>query len=781
MVAPMKLAKESVPLLLQVCIVLWDHYTTIVQEQAREMLVHLIHELVISKISDDTTTPSKAKIEDFIESIRQSKPEVVWGYHEGGAVDTGAEGNRVPKSMTHVTDEVINIFSLAYPNIHEQWAKMTLTWATACSVRHLACRSFQVFRCILSSLDKTMLIDMLARLSNTIADESPEVQTFSMEILTTLKTIIAAIEPADQLKYPQLFWVTCACLNTVNECEFVESLAMLETLLAKVNLSDPAVVKLLSDAKPERWEGLFDGVFSLVYKGLKSEMSLNKTLAILLKGVQLPDSELVGDQSRLLYGVLAFLPCFLHTFDVQSRTHDPEPFDAASLLASVAETEGYQEISVVLTTFTNLRYPNSREFLVQLLSTIRQSFFPALESKSLVFLMGLLANRLPWYKLKTMEILCAILPDINMRHPDFASHGPDLISPLLRLLQTEYCSRALEVMDCVMSVAATPNDKHHLRMSMASHGSRTIRKEYERTQSLYGIPEETGWSIPAPAVKANTTRVNVHAVFYTFAGETRAEAEPTATPEIEFDAEEYHNGTYFPIENINPISIEDANIDQSLNINNLEIGDMASKLDSLDDFFDDAMPTNDKYRSGYSDITIKGYSPGTDVGADLYDQQTAPILQRSLAGEEMNSLHNSFSDTGAYPRDPAIMTPAAFSTGQGSIPLSRPTLHSRSITSPSNTFLTRNGIDMSTDEEPDEIFSDDERSSGNNGMPRLDLMMRRSKTTTRQKTPSLGRPYRQGDLLRGQSRSRSRSQAPHSPEVPKVPVEYLSALKSRDA
>lgn len=777
----MKLAKESVPLLLQVCIVLWDHYTPIVQDQAREMLVHLIHELVISKIGDDTTNPSKAKIEDFIESIRQSRTEVVWSYHEGGAVDTEAEGNRVPKSMTNVTDEVINIFSLAYPNIHEQWAKMTLTWANACSVRHLACRSFQVFRCILSSLDKTMLIDMLARLSNTIADESPEVQTFSMEILTTLKTIIAAIEPADQLKYPQLFWVTCACLNTVNECEFVESLAMLETLLGKVDLSDPAVIKLLSDAKPERWEGPFDGVLSLIYKGLKSEKSLTKTLAILLKGIQLPDSELVGDQSRLLYGVLAFLPCFLYTFDANSKIRDPKAFDAASLLASVAETEGYQEISMVLTTFTNQRYPSSKEFLLQLLSTIRQSFFPTLEFKSLVFLMGLLANRLPWYKLNAMEILCAILPGINMRHPDFASHGPDLISPLLRLLQTEYCPRALEVMDHVMSVAATPMDKHHLRMSMASHGSRTIRKEYERTQSLYGIPEETGWSIPAPAVKANTTRVNVHAVFYTFAGETRAEAETAATPEIEFDAEEFHHGTYFPLENINAVSNEDPNIDQSLT-NNLEIGDLASKLDSLDDFFDDARPIGDKYRSGYSDVTIKGYSPGLDVGADLYDQQTAPILQRSLAGEETNSLHNSFADTSTYPRDPAAMNPAAFSTGQSSVSLSRPTLHARSITSPNSTFLTRNGMDMSTDEEPDEIFSDDERSSGNNGLPQLDIMMRRSKTTTRQKTPSvLGRPYRQGDLLRGQSRSRSRSQAPHSPEVPKVPVEYLSALKSRDS
>jgi hypothetical protein len=40
---------------------------------------------------------------------------------------------------------------------------------------------------------------------------------------------------------------------------------------------------------------------------------------------------------------------------------------------------------------------------------------------------------------------------------------------------------------------------------------------------------------------------------------------------------------------------------------------------------------------------------------------------------------------------------------------------------------------------------------------------------------TLGRPYRQGDLLKGQARSRSKSQAPNNPEVPKVPIEYLNA------
>ncbi|KAH0057082.1 cell morphogenesis protein-like protein, partial [Aureobasidium melanogenum] len=81
-VSPVQLPKNKIPLLLQVVVVQWDHYTPLVQDQAREMLVHMIHELVISQIGPEHTGPSKQGIEDLIESIRQHDPKVVWSYEE---------------------------------------------------------------------------------------------------------------------------------------------------------------------------------------------------------------------------------------------------------------------------------------------------------------------------------------------------------------------------------------------------------------------------------------------------------------------------------------------------------------------------------------------------------------------------------------------------------------------------------------------------------------------------------------------------------------------------
>lgn len=634
-----------------------------------------------------------------------------------------------------------------------------------------------------------MLADMLARLSNTIADEAPEVQSFSMEILTTLKTIIGALEPADLLKYPQLFWVTCACLNTVNEREFIETLGMLDVLLDKVNLSDPAVVKILNDAKPEKWEGKFEGIMPLIYRGLKSVNSLNKTLALISKTAAIPDPpdiSLIGE--RLLFGILAYLPSFLRSFE--PGVVDTTAIASAEAFSTMADAEGFHEVSMVLDAYSKNRYSSSKDFLTQALSTLRQSFFPKWEFPSLVFLMGLLTNKLAWFKLKTLDILCEVIPVVDMRSSDVASHGPDLISPLLRLLQTEYCPQALQVMDLIMTMNATPMDKHHLRMSMVMSGStKSLRKEYERTQSLYGIPEDTGWSIPMPAVHSNSTRLNVHAVFYTCAGQDTSESETTATPEIEFDTEDYHQNPYFPMERSDTIMSEETRVDPALDNSYLEnsMGDLFSKLDGLDDFFDDDTSSENKYLSRYSDITITGYGPDPDRGASLYDQQTAPILDMSLArSASVTSLHSPYSD---IPRPPVVMNPGAFSSNPPPAQppqltvQPRPNFHSRSITSPSNP-ISRQDVEssFSDTESTDDLFSDDERSTGGHHEPhQFDTAVRRARSTVSKRSAvGAGNKEHNEGIMFKSSRLRSKSQAPGSPEVPKVPEAFLLPQRPTD-
>ncbi|KAL8731614.1 MAG: hypothetical protein Q9166_003302 [cf. Caloplaca sp. 2 TL-2023] len=759
MVAPMKLGKESIPLLLQVVLVLWDHYNALVQEQAREMLVHLIHELVITKIDDNTTTPRKETIENFVESIRQHEVPVVWSYEDYNGSTEDRDGTRVPTAMTHVTNQVMDLFALAYPRLHEHWPQVTLSWATSCPVRHIACRSFQIFRCNLSSLDQPMLADMLARLSNTIADEEADVQTFSMEILTTLKTIIGALEPTDLLQYRQLFWATCACLHTIHEQEFVETLGMLDRLLLKIDLSDPAVLKLLREAKPERWQDPFEGIAPLVHKGFKSELALEKSLNVYDKLVRLPDSEIVGNRTRLLFGTLANLPCFLHSFDINFSERAYQ--DSALNLARVAEEQEHQEISLVLNAFANQQYTTSRDFKSQLLSTLRQTFFPTWELKSLIFLIGLLTNRLHWYKIKTLDILCAVVPETDMGRTEIASHGPDLISPLLRLLQTEYCAQALEVMDHIMVMTATPMDKHHMRMSMASSGSLQIRKEYEKTQSLYGIPDETGWSIPMPAIHSNITRANMQAVFYTCVNPNTVET--AATPEIEFDSEEYHHASYFTIELSDTIHSEEARAGTSIDS---DMSALVSRFNDLDDFFEGNMTESESPGRFYSGSTINEYHTDSDSGANIYDQQTAPILNKSLARTaSITSLHNGLNDyyrgplyRESKPKHPPPPTAVQNGPPSSSLAPGRPALQSRSITSPANN-LTTMSTEFFSDGDSEGTLSEDERATGHSHPGSDSVSHTTHSGRSKNGTQAASKKYPREGLLRAQSRSKA-----HSPE-----------------
>jgi len=736
------------------------------------MLIHLIHELVISKIDDEQTIPAKRSIEDFIESVRRHDPKVVWGYEDNnGKVDD--QENKVPAGMELLTMEVVQNFAVTYPKIQDQWAKLSLTWATSCPVRHLACRSFQIFRCILTSLDQAMLADMLARLSNTIADEDPDVQTFSMEILTTLKTLICKLEPTNLINFPQLFWTTCACLDTINEREFLEALGMLEELICKLDLSDSTVRILLADGRPPRWEGLFEGLQSLVHKGLRSSMCLDLTLKTLNKLVQLPNDDLIGDDSRLLFAVLANFPRFLHAMDQQSI--DTESAKSAAILAEVAESQGCNTISRALSGFAASRYRSSKDFLAQLVSAIREFFFPHWDFGSLTFLMGLLTNSIPWFKVKTMRILCAVIPDIDMRKPEIASHGPDLISPLLRLLQTEFCMQALEVLDQIMSVTGTAMDKHHLRMSMTRSSSKAIKKEYERTQSLFGIPEESGWSIPMPAKHAETTRANVHAAFYMCQSAENMDTETARTPEVEFHVDDFQYG-YFPTTERTETMMSDEGRGDG------NIGDLVMKLDSLDDFFEDSLqsPTSDGRSS--RTITEAGFaSEGFESGAQIYDEQTLPILHQSLAQASNNtSFQNGFADMrapqGSRETASNAMNPGAFNL----VPSTRPSLHSRSVTSPSAPFQRHTTTYLSDDDYLGWISSDgdDDRAvATGEGSFFLENMIKPIAQGTRSGMRRLtGGRSRDNERMRDHLRveRRGMSQPPKSPRVPRVPSVYLA-------
>ena len=632
LVGPVPQMADKLTLLLQVIFVLWDHYVPLVQEQAKEMLIHLIHELVIPVLHDEEHYEQRYATLEFIETVRQRDSKTHWSYDDISSIEE--RGLRVPGSMEHMISSVLEMFSI-FPELKGQWGKIALSWATTCPVRHLACRSFQVFRCLLTSIDHVTLADMLARLSNTIADDVADIRMFAMEILITLNAIVSEMDGEYLLRYPQLFWATVACLGTIHEAEFMETLSILGMLLDKVDLCDPEKVDFIMAAFPPKWVGTFKGLQSLIDKGLRSSVCLKRTMRVFDKLNGIPMNELVGGETRLLYATLANLPRFSQ--EMEGGTPGEAVVRCAERLRLLAEAQESKSLARVMRLFSAQQFRSRKDFVQQTVNALRETFFPEYEAQALIFLVGLLPNKLRWMKLKTMEVLTVVVPYIDMRKSAFVGVGADLISPLLRLLQTDYVEQALEVLDKMLTISGGPMDRHVMRMSM---GGRNIRKEYEKTQTLFGVPDESGWAIPMPAIHAEMTRQNVHAVFYNCQDAISAEesgATTPQTPDVQFHIEEY-SYTSLPGRTATMLS-EDGRGEGGFSDTVIRLGD-------LDEFFG-------------------GHDTGTTADAEgetvpqLYDTSVFAILNTaSLAlTPSVTSFQASFGDSMLSPSSSSTLTP----------------------------------------------------------------------------------------------------------------------------
>ncbi|KAK9237042.1 cell morphogenesis N-terminal-domain-containing protein [Lipomyces kononenkoae] len=524
LVSPVAAMSEHLPLLLHVVFVLLDHYNQLVQEQARELLVHLIHELILSTDADVAGDKYNATAE-FIDIIRRRDSQTLWKYDD---LYISEAAMRTPKNMDFMAKKVFEIFMEKYPNLRAEWSRTALTWATTCPVRHFACRSFQIFRSSFISVDQNIVADMLVRLSNTIADVNPDIQNFAMQILMTLNSIAAQIDVAELLKYPQIFWATVACLQTIHQQEFIEGMTILEILLDKLSLSDSAIVSLFMSVFPPKWEGKFDGLQRALFPGLRSSKSYDQTLRVLDKLNRLEPNEITGNQSPLLSAILANLPRFMHALETEALSS--EVVVAADRISILAEKDGLTVISRIMMSLAKGRFRMKYDFIRQIIQALQATIFEENEADIMVCLLGFLSNKIDYVRIETMECLKYLFPLIDMRRPEFVTIGADLISPLLRLLQTEYAEQALRVLDKATYIPGTEMDKHVLRASLGGPSP---------TATNFGVPNEDGWSVPSPALKASITRNNVHAVFYSCDVSKQEYQTLDPTMDVQFSREEY--------------------------------------------------------------------------------------------------------------------------------------------------------------------------------------------------------------------------------------------------
>ncbi|KAF9585887.1 Cell morphogenesis protein PAG1, partial [Lunasporangiospora selenospora] len=449
--------RRFLPLLLQALFVQLDHYTALICDQTRSLLVHLIHSIIIR---ESGTMEVFNQATDLVEFLNTKEGKPLWAYD-----DIISLNKRESPELESLVFRTLHVFQVSEAEIRQQWGETALQWATACPVRHIACRSFQIFRALAPGFSQSMLADMLARLSNTIADKSQEIQAFAMEILISLQSVIDVFDTAQMKQFPQIFWGSIACLYTGHDQEYLEGLKILEAVTNRLDLLDIGTLEPLLSSFPQHWDSSFMGIQPLLLKGLRSTTTEQLSLRLLRKTMFVSEVLIDDSDSRvvfLFYGVLPILAHGLENNDVNE-----DCLQWARDIAAIADRNGFSNISHLLGLYMKMRFRTQEDFWRQIAILLRDLFVPDLQAETVVFFMRLLYNSNSMYKHKALRCLKLLLPLVDTTRTELLEIGPELVMPLLRLLlQADFASEALEVLDATMNLSEQSAEIFKIRVPL---------------------------------------------------------------------------------------------------------------------------------------------------------------------------------------------------------------------------------------------------------------------------------------------------------------------------
>ncbi|EPQ28778.1 uncharacterized protein PFL1_03581 [Pseudozyma flocculosa PF-1] len=550
------------PALLHAAMMHVDSFSTFVQQQASQILELLLRCVVSTFPVADGGAARVPACRSQVEALFSDKARPRWSLDD--SENEQVERSRMPENLLSTVTSTLSIVEAFLPEFREEWGAVALLWAISGPVRHMACRSFQAFRAIRPKVTPSMMADMLGRLSDTISDPSPDIQAFALEILYTLNLVIRTSDVIQQDFLAQSWWATLACLSTVNEHEFSESISMLDSLLDKLDIGDSEVVAMLKIKCPEGWEGEAGGAQSLVFRGLRSSVTSKASFRLLAKLAKCRDPSLIDydDTSRLGFLFMAALPWFLQVTDdhfeetsgatqaakqeqrkqagisparsasgaVGAGASSGAPatptispltilekqmiLELAADLAQIAERLEMKDLQRVATSIAKTRFRTKDDLVRQAVNCIRSRYMPAASAEMAVLLLGITLNQAEWLRRQTMQVLKIFFKVVDTRNdPAFSSLGSELLMPLLRLLSTPLSAEALEVLDEPISIHGGPAANQILRMSLQWGNQPGRMREQVSDASIFGPPEDSGWAVALPQDLTTRTRINIQAVF----------------------------------------------------------------------------------------------------------------------------------------------------------------------------------------------------------------------------------------------------------------------------
>jgi hypothetical protein len=210
----------------------------------------------------------------------------------------------------------------------------------------------------------------------------------------------------------------------------------------------------------------------------------------------------------------------------------------AENIGELAKEEGRTSIHKIMTSFAKGHFRTKDDFLRQSVSSLREHYGVEHWTEIVTLLIGLVLNRERWLRIQATQILKVLFQQRETRNP-VELLGSELLMPLLRLLETDLASQALDVLEEPMAMSGGLAAKHVLRMSMHS---RTLPSSnyVDSVATVFGVPEESGWSVVKADEVREACRSNLMEVFDTCSMASRPSRIEFEPEEVEGLAEASH-------------------------------------------------------------------------------------------------------------------------------------------------------------------------------------------------------------------------------------------------
>ena len=521
--------------------------------------------------------------------------------------------------------------------IAESWGSIALRWAALLPVRRMASYSFYVFRELLPPISTGMLTDMFVRLAGTVSDaSSTRLQHFVIDVLDTLHIAVRAAAVPDE-HVPEVFWTAAACLSTANEKEYARALALLDAVLARLDLSTDKACDALAQSRPAGWVTRpDDSLLALLVRGLRSTDQCDAALGILGRLVSAANFAAVDHVDRcvwLLHTVAMALPWWLEACAARLSGTTAANAELAAFLgervAVLADAAHMPDVARVAASVGKARFRTSDDLVRQAVASVCAA--AAFEHHTLVdmatTLLHLTFNPRDWVCLQALHALKVLFGLMAQRNLPLVPHGREMLVPLLRLLPLPLAPHALEVLDEPVLV---PNDEQATGLNT-------------NDLSLFGAPAASGWGIAAPHAEMDHSRANMNAVWRMC---ELAPGEPALSTSLSFVD-------------------EDERLSRDALGDDADMGALASQLSDLASFF-----TQDG-EDGLRDLPATPTMPQESLTCP--ESHVAKILSRSTFGSRDSMLFAARRENNTSDADMSVLAlDASFASSSPGIRSSTP-------------------------------------------------------------------------------------------------------------